>query len=72
MKLLKSEACHSASDGGNVHRMTVMGDAWMDMPSDRGSTPRSSTHRSYWKTPENSMFSGVLRFKYTVFYSIII
>ena len=43
MKLLKSEACHSASDGGNVHRMTVMGDAWMDMPSDRGSTPRSST-----------------------------
>ena len=45
MKLLKSEACHSASDGGNVHRMTVMGDAWMDMPSDRGSTPRSSTKR---------------------------
>ncbi len=43
MKLLKSEACHSASDGGNVRRMTVMGDARMDVLSDRGSTPRSST-----------------------------
>ena len=44
MKLLKSEACHSASDGGNVRRMTVMGDARMDVLSDRGSTPRSSTN----------------------------
>ena len=54
MKLLKSEACHSASDGGNVHRMTVMGDAWMDMPSDRGSTPRSSTLGK----PVNLVFTG--------------
>lgn len=28
--------------------MTVMGEAWMDVPSDRGSTPRSST-QSYAK-----------------------
>ena len=30
MKLLKSAACHLASDGGNVKEMTVMGDAAMD------------------------------------------
>ena len=43
MKLLKSEACHPASDRGNVKRMTVMGDARMDGLSDAGSTPARST-----------------------------
>lgn len=49
MKLLTSEACLSAADGGNVKRSTVMGDAWADVPSDRGSIPLSSTEldRSY-------------------------
>ena len=45
MKLLTSEACLSAADGGNVKRSTVMGDAWADVPSDRGSIPLSSTRR---------------------------
>ena len=43
MKLLKSAACHLASDGGNVKEMTVMGDAAMERFSDRGSIPLSST-----------------------------
>ncbi len=42
MKLLKSAACHLASDGGNVKEMTVMGDAAMERFSDRGSIPLSS------------------------------
>ena len=63
MKLLKSEACHSASDGGNVHRMTVMGDAWMDMPSDRGSTPRSSTLGKACKLSVYRLFCGVDGFR---------
>ena len=45
MKLLTSAACPSAADGGNVKRRTVMGDAWADVPSDRGSIPLSSTRR---------------------------
>ena len=43
MKLLKSEACHWASDGGNDKIMTVMGDALMDGLSDAGSIPARST-----------------------------
>ena len=42
MKLLKSAACHWASDGGNVKVMTVMGDAVMEELSDRGSIPLRS------------------------------
>ena len=42
MKLLKAEACHLASAGGNVKEMTVMGDALMDRLSDRGSIPLRS------------------------------
>lgn len=45
MKLLKSEACHWASDGGNVKIMTVMGDASMEGLSDRGSIPLRSIRR---------------------------
>ena len=45
MKLLKLEACHWASDGGNVKIMTVMGDASMEGLSDRGSIPLRSTYR---------------------------
>jgi len=44
MKLLKSEACHWASDGGNV-KITVMGDASMEGLSDRGSIPLRSTEK---------------------------
>ena len=43
MKLLKSAACHLASDGGNVKEMTVMGDAGMEGLSDAGSIPARST-----------------------------
>ena len=43
MKLLKSAACHLASDGGNVKVMTVMGEALVDGLSDAGSTPARST-----------------------------
>ena len=45
MKLLKSSACHSADDGGNVKIMTVMGDALMNGLSDRGSIPLRSTRK---------------------------
>ena len=45
MKLLKLEACHWASDGGNVKIMTVMGDASMEGLSDRGSIPLRSTEK---------------------------
>lgn len=48
MKLLKSAACHLASDGGNVKEMTVMGDAAMERFSDRGSIPLSSTKKDPW------------------------
>ena len=47
MKLLTSEACLSAADEGNVKRLTVMGDAWADVPSDAGSIPASSTRRLF-------------------------
>ena len=43
MKLLKSEACLSASDRGNVKRKTALGDAQVLLLSDRGSTPLAST-----------------------------
>ena len=45
MKLLKAEACHLASAGGNVKEMTVMGDALMDRLSDRGSIPLRSIRK---------------------------
>ncbi len=45
MKLLRSKACSSAVGQGNVSRRTVMGEAWMDRLSDRGSIPL----RSIWK-----------------------
>lgn len=43
MKLLKSESCQWESDGGNVKTLTALGDAWVSLPSDRGSTPLAST-----------------------------
>ena len=55
MKLLKTAACHPASVGGNVKRMTVMGDAWMDRLSDAGSIPARSIRKRPWK----SLISGV-------------
>ena len=57
MKLLKSEACHPASDGGNVKRMTVMGETWMDRLSDAGSIPA----RSMKKRGAGLFFSYIFR-----------
>ena len=47
MKLLKLTACHLAVGGGNVKKMTVMGDAAMNRLSDRGSIPLSSTENDF-------------------------
>ena len=58
MKLLTSEACLSAADGGNVKRSTVMGEVLVDWLLDRGSTPlisillihvQGSTGQKTWK-----------------------
>ena len=57
MKLLKSAACHLASDGGNVKEMTVMGDATMERFSDRGSIPLSSIKQSKERGCEKTRLS---------------
>ena len=46
-------SCCSAAYGGNVKRMTVMGDAFMEELSDRGSIPLRSI-------PEKPLKSSVL------------
>jgi len=43
MKLLIVLACHLANTGGNLNKMTVMGEILRDRLSDRGSTPLRST-----------------------------
>jgi hypothetical protein len=43
MKLLKSGSCQWEPDGGNVKALTALGDAHIDISSDRGSTPLAST-----------------------------
>lgn len=58
MKLLRAAACHPAVVWGNVKRMTVMGDAWMDRLSDAGSIPARSTK----KIARNPVKSRVRRF----------
>ena len=75
MKLLKSEACHPAPDGGNVKRMTVMGDAWMDRLSDRGSIPLRSTKAEqvelciwYYRIQEYVLFGVSKKIKVTTLY----
>jgi hypothetical protein len=43
MKLPKSGSCQWEPDGGNVKALTALGDAHIDISSDRGSTPLAST-----------------------------
>lgn len=43
MKLLKQLSCHWENCGGNVKTVTALGEAFTVTPSDRGSTPRTST-----------------------------
>ena len=55
--------------------MTVMGDAWMEMSSDRGSTPRSSTKAKqvelsvrYYRIQEYVLFGVSKKIKVTTLY----
>ena len=70
MKLLKSAACHLASDGGNVKEMTVMGDAAMERFSDRGSIPLSSIKERKAHYTEGKKF-GMVSFFCITFYSAL-
>ena len=61
--------------GGNVNIMTVMGDAWMEISSDRGSTPRRSTKtehvnlcRCYYRIQEYVLFGVSKKIKVTTLY----
>ena len=55
--------------------MTVMGDAWMEMSSDRGSTPRRSTKTEhvnlcicYYRIQEYVLFGVSKKIKVTTLY----
>ena len=55
--------------------MTVMGDAWMEISSDRGSTPRRSTKtehvnlcRCYYRIQEYVLFGVSKKIKVTTLY----
>ena len=71
MKLLKSAACHLASDGGNVKEMTVMGDAAMERFSDRGSIPLSSIKQSKERPQYRKQIFRTAAFFYILLYSAL-
>ena len=67
MKLLKPTVRHQTVGGGNFKMMTVMGDAWMDGLSDRGSIPLRSIFSKRMKIES----FGSLFFCCTIFKSFV-